>query len=395
MNRGRLVVVTRRYWPMPGGWESTWARLLGELVRRGRKVTVLTPRHQTDWPTETVHNGVRVLRIAPPGRSRWSQYRYLARLTKSLRTWRGEFDAALVAGLRGDAYATVGEARRAGFPVMLQPEQPGGDGDCYWQIEAPCGARLKKRCYRADAYLAATPLLERELIAAGYARSRIHSVSLGVDLPKATTTAERIEARRNVAHADPALAGVSGRQLVVCVGRLRVSKGLDVLLDAWRRVIESCPNAELWLVGEGPDAATLRERIFELGLYDRVRLTGAFDDLEDVWRAADVAVCPALGDGTAIVLIEAAAHGLPIVASDVSTHDDLFAAGSEVTSYPRRDATALAAALVATLSDLPKAQELGAAARRRTARDYSLAQTADAYEVLLDQLLAVPAESVR
>lgn len=395
MNRGRLLVVTRRYWPMPGGWESTWARLLGELVRRGRKVTVLTPRQQADWPAETVHNGVRVLRIAPPGRSQWSQYRYLARLTKALRTWRGEFDVALVAGLRGDAYATIGEARRAGFPVMLQPEQPGIDGDCYWQIEAPCGARLKKRCYQADAYLAATPLLERELIASGYARSRIHRVPLGVDLPKPATMAERMEARRNVSHADPALAGVAGRRLVVCVGRLRLSKGLDLLLDAWRRVAESCPNTELWLVGEGPDAGTLRERVFELGLHDRVRLTGAFDDLDDVWRAADVAVCPALTDGSAVALVEAAAHGLPIVASDVSTHGELFAAGSEVTLYPRNNAAGLAVVLVAALDDLPKAQEIGFRARQRAARDYSLVQTADAYESLLDRLLAGPAESTR
>src|SRR5262249_46118366 len=136
---------------LPGGWESVWARLLGELVRRGRKVTILTPRLQPDWPAETVHNGVRVVRLAAPGNSRWSQYRYLSRLTQLLRTLRDDFDTALVAGLHGDAYATVGEARRAGFKVVLQPEQPGVDGDCYRQIEAACGTRLKKRCYRADA----------------------------------------------------------------------------------------------------------------------------------------------------------------------------------------------------------------------------------------------------
>lgn len=380
---------------MPGGWESTWSRLLGELVRRGRKVTVLTPRQQVDWPTETVHNGVRILRLAAPGRSQWSQFRYLAQLTKTLRKLRGDFDTAIVAGLRGDAYATVGEGRRSGFPVLLQPEQPGVEGDCYRQVETACGPRLKKRCYRADAYLAATPLLARELIAAGYPRSRIHRISLGVDLPKTTSPAERVEARRNVAHADPALAAVANRKLVVCIGRLHIDKGLDVLLDAWRRVAESHHNAELWLVGEGPDAGMLRERIFELGLYDCVRLTGAFDDLDDVWRAADAAVRPALTDGTAITLLEAAAHGLPIIASDLATHKELLAADEEVLLYPRDDAATLAKLLTLALDDSLRTEALGAAARRRAARDYSLAQTADAYEMLIDRLLAAPAEADR
>jgi glycosyltransferase involved in cell wall biosynthesis len=380
---------------MPGGWESTWARLLGELVRRGRKVTVLTPRQQVDWPIETVHNGVRVLRLAAPGRSRWSQFRYLARLVNSLRKLRAEFDSALVAGLGGDAYATLGEAQRSDFPVLLQPERPGIDGDCYRQVEASCGPRLKKRCYRADAYLAATPLLERELIAAGYARSRIHGVPLGIDQPPMPTPAERMEARRNIAHADPALAAVANRKLVVCVGRLRMSKGLDVLLDAWRRVVESHADAELWLVGDGPDAAALRERIFEFGLYDRVRLTGAFDDLEDVWRAADAAVCPSPVDGIGVALREAAAHGLPVVASDAATHAELFSAEREVALFPRGEAPALAESLLRVLSDTPWAAQLGVAARRRAAHDYSPTSAANAYEAILDRVLAASAEARR
>ncbi len=395
MNRPGLLVVTRRYWPMPGGWESTWARLLGELVRRGRKVTVLTPRRQRDWPAETVHGGVRIVRLAPPGITPWSELRYLSRLTQAMRSLRDDYELVLTAGLRGDAYAAVGEARSLRVPVTLQPEQPGVGGDCYWQIEAPCGARIKRRCYRADAYLAATPLLERELIAAGYARSRIHQLPLGTALPEMAKTAERIEARRNLAQADPALAPSAVRKLVVCVGRLRLNKGLGLLLDAWRQVIEQSQQAELWLVGEGPDAPTIRERIFELGLVDSVRLTGAFDDLEDVWRAADAAVCPTLVDGPAVAFLEAASHGLPIVASDVATHRERFADDVEARFYDRNDSAALARALIETLTNAAQATQRGEAARRRTARDYSLSQMADAYEALFAQLLVGQAEAVR
>ena len=66
--------------------------------------------------------------------------------------------------------------------------------------------------------------------------------------------------------ADPALAVDEPNRLVVCVGRLRSSRGLDLLLEAFRRVAARRPEPLLWFVGEGPDAAYLRERVFELGL---------------------------------------------------------------------------------------------------------------------------------
>ena len=71
MKPAGLLLVTRRYWPMPGGWEKVWTRLLGELARRGRNAIVLTPRQQTDWPAETIHNGVRIVRLPPPARGGW------------------------------------------------------------------------------------------------------------------------------------------------------------------------------------------------------------------------------------------------------------------------------------------------------------------------------------
>jgi glycosyltransferase involved in cell wall biosynthesis len=390
VNRFGVLLATRRYWPLPGGWESVWMRLLGALVERGHTATVLTPAWQFDWPSETLQTGVRIMRLPPPMGGGWEEYRYLRRLTRALRQLRGTYDAVIASGMRGDAYAALGEARREKFPVLLVPEQPGLRGDCHWQIESRCGPRVKRRCYRADAFVAATPLIEREVIAAGYARSRIHQVPLGVPLPTPTTPAMRLEARRSLAQADPALRLEAEAPLVVYAGRLRLGKGLDVLLEAWHAFEKRAPKAHLWLVGEGADARPLRERIFELGINAGVRLTGAFDDVDDVYRAADVVVCPALEDGPAVGLCEAAAYGLPIVASDVLTHRQLFDDGAECFIYPRRDAAALAAALERAFEP-SGAGTLGAAARRRVERDYALPRMADAFEKLIAETLATRA----
>jgi glycosyltransferase involved in cell wall biosynthesis len=390
-----VLLATRRYWPLPGGWENVWARLLGEMVRRGHTATVLTPAWQRDWPDETIRGGVRIVRLRPPGRGGQEELRYLRRLALALRRLRPAYDVAIAAGLRGDAYASLGETKRSAFPVVLVPEQPGLAGDCHWQIESCCGPRAKRRCYQAAGYAAATPLIERELIAAGYARSRIRPVTLGVPLPTPTTLDLRRDARRSLAQADPALALQDDERLVVYVGRLRMNKGLETLLAAWRSVVATQGNVKLWFVGEGPDAGPLRERTFELGLISSVRLTGAFDDVDDIWRAADVAVCPTHDDGPAMALREAASYGLPIVASDVVTHRDLLDDGIDMVSYPRRDAGALAAALMQTLNEPEPARARGAKARDHILRQFTVERMTDDFERLLSEVAVARRQEAR
>jgi len=386
----RLALAIRRYWPFPGGLENIAGRLCGGLAERGHQVVVVTPRAQSDWPQETVRGGVEIVRLEPPTGGWWSDWFYrrrLARMVGALHR-RRRFDVAIVSGLRHDAYTLLGACDRLGVPVVLQPERPGLAGDCHWQLDARFGSRIKRRCYKAAGYIALTPLLERELIAAGYARPRIFGVPLGVPPAEPAEEGRRAESRRNLAQADPALAGDLGRRVAVYVGRLRVGKGLDLLLAAWRIVVERRSDAVLWLVGEGPDAGKLRERAIELGLVGRVRLTGAFDDVDDVFRAADLAVFPALEDGPAVGLLEAASYGLPIVASDVVTHRDLLADGVSVRTYPRGDAEALARALEQILDDPKTAASLGEAALRTALEERSLSKMVDAYERVLSDVAA-------
>lgn len=397
MTRLGLTYVTRRFRPLPGGLENVACRLLTELVKRGHEVRVVTPRWQPEWPTETDYAGVRVVRIEPPAGRCWSEGRYARRLVTALNRLhersRDRAQAVIVSGLKNDAQTVVLAARQGGFPVVLQPESPGIGGDCHWQIEARGGNRVKHRCYRADRVLALTPLLQRELTAAGYPRARIREVPIGLPSVAANTRQLQYDARRSLAHVDPALVLPTHAQVVVYVGTLRLGKGLATLIDAWREVAATRPHAILWLVGEGPDAGTLRERVFEYGLVRSVCLAGSFDDVEDLFRAADVAVYPSIEDGLGVGALEAASYGLPIVAGDTSTHREFFAAEIEATLVAKHDATGLATALGTLLDDADLTARRGAAARRRVERDHSLAAMVDAYErILLETVERKPAE---
>ncbi|MBV9309421.1 MAG: glycosyltransferase family 4 protein, partial [Solirubrobacterales bacterium] len=110
--------------------------------------------------------------------------------------------------------------------------------------------------------------------------------------------------------------GSDRRARILAVGRLIPRKGLDRLMSAVRLARDGGSDLELTIVGSGPEEANLRRLARELGL-DDVSWRGFVQqaDLPDVYAAADVFAFPTLSDPFGLVLLEAAATGLPPVAS--------------------------------------------------------------------------------
>ena len=152
-------------------------------------------------------------------------------------------------------------------------------------------------------------------------------------------------------------------------------KGLDVLLEAFRRVEATRPGRELrlLLVGSGEDAPELRRRIGKAGppsvvfvdewVQDRARLARMLG-------AADVYAFPSRHEGLPVAPVEAMACGLPVVGADASGVAD--AVGETGIVVPRNDAPALAAALGGLLDDAERRRELGNATRRRVEERFGL-----------------------
>jgi glycosyltransferase involved in cell wall biosynthesis len=104
---------------------------------------------------------------------------------------------------------------------------------------------------------------------------------------------------------------------VLFSGQLIHRKGVDVLLEAFARVASNLPSVRLSVMGGGPDRAELENSV-PSGLRDRVSFLGHKDaaDLPDVFAKADLFVLPSRYDGWGVVVNEALAAGLPIVASN-------------------------------------------------------------------------------
>jgi glycosyltransferase involved in cell wall biosynthesis len=162
-------------------------------------------------------------------------------------------------------------------------------------------------------------------------------------------------------------------------GRIDVrTKGLDILLDAWRRVCSSRSGQDLllMLVGSGAGADELDDMIRRLGV---TRLRWIREYVMDRARvhlllsAADVYVFPSRREGFPVAPLEAMACGLPVVVAAVSGVADIFDEGeaSGGVVVPSGDAVSLASSLGRLLDDDGLARSLGARARLRIERAFS------------------------
>ena len=141
-------------------------------------------------------------------------------------------------------------------------------------------------------------------------------------------------------------AGDDDAPLALVVSRLGMEKNVELAIDAIARL----DGVRLAVVGEGPHRGALEDRARRLRIGDRVRFTGALarERLPDVYASVDAFVFPSTTDTQGLVLAEALAAGLPVVAADSeATRDVLGGAGRLVAADPGEICGALRGALAA------------------------------------------------
>ena len=189
---------------------------------------------------------------------------------------------------------------------------------------------------------------------------------------------------------DPALAAMrAGGPLAAAIAVMRRQKRIDVFLDAAPLVLARVPEARLVVVGEGPLSEDLHARAAGLGLDRDARF--AFlpfvGPSARYLRAIDVYVLSSAWEAFPIGVLEALACGVPQVATDVGGTREIV---DEQTGMlvPPRDPAALADALVALLTDAPRRERLGRAARARHAERFGLERMVAATAALYERLLS-------
>ncbi|HEX6649303.1 MAG TPA: glycosyltransferase family 4 protein [Pyrinomonadaceae bacterium] len=155
--------------------------------------------------------------------------------------------------------------------------------------------------------------------------------------------------------------------------RLEKGKGPLNLVDAFAEVRSKLNNTSLHIAGIGPMEQAVRMRIGEIGLTDACELRGAYKSPQEknaFMQAVDVFVLPTLAEGTPNSIIEAMAHGLPVIASAVGGIPDLVTPDSGIL-IPPGDRKALANAMRQLASDSELRVRMGCQARARYEKLFS------------------------
>jgi phosphatidylinositol alpha-mannosyltransferase len=156
---------------------------------------------------------------------------------------------------------------------------------------------------------------------------------------------------------------------VLFVNRLDPRKGFATMVDAFRRLAATYQDLLLVVAGDGPERDAihrlpppLRERVIMLGNVPH-------DRLPSFHAACDVFCAPATGrESFGIVLVEALAAGLPVVASDIPGYREVVRDGVDGILTPPRDAQAVAAAVARILEDAELSKRLSEAGRETAIR---------------------------
>ena len=268
-------------------------------------------------------------------------------------------------------------ARRHGLPFNLQIHFDILDNP-YWLLERPVNLPLHVLAHwlvrRADTVRVGTTREHRKLCGYGLAPERVTVAPVPVDLTRFVSPNGRLLR-------DALLAGRFTR-LVLWVARLVPQKDGKTLLKAAARVVKERPQTRFVLVGQGPQERVLRAYAAKLRLGDHVHFAGAVDHQAVVayFSACDVLALSSLYEGTALVLLEAAAAQRPAVATDVAGAEDVIQEALSGFIVPIRGDAALADRLNVILDSGRLARTMGRRARDHVREHFQP-------EVLLERLI--------
>ena len=167
--------------------------------------------------------------------------------------------------------------------------------------------------------------------------------------------------------AEPTLRTRVGEVVFGYAARFEEGKGPLVLIEALSRLASERSRAIVRMAGTGPEVLELKKKVCQLGLADVCEFVGHYT--EPAGRRAfmsslDVFILPSLAEGTPNSVIEAMAHGLPVIASEVGGIPDLVSEDSGILVPPGNDED-LAAAIRRLADDPELRAKMGAAARER------------------------------
>ena len=373
MDSDKVVMIISQFYPLLGGAEVQAQRLASALRARGVDIFVLTRRIK-NRPAYEVIDGIPVYRsIRTVDIPLLFGLLYVASVAVFLYRKRNQYNI-IHCNILQELQTLVSIIIKLLFnkKVVAKMSSSGLTSDLKIMKQTLAGRLTLRLLNKADRIVSLCSVATSELLGEGIPPDRLQQISNGVDTGLFT-------ARARARH--------TGQKLITCIGRLDEFKGVEHLLEAFRRVIAGGVDARLTLIGTGPDEEKLKRIVAALALEDKVLFKGRCENVVQEFSDTDIFVLPSLSEGMSNVLLEAMSCGLPVVATEVGAAADMISNRVNGMLVPPANPAALSNALIELLRNDVLAGSLGKAARKTIEEQYGLERAADCYEKLYKQLL--------
>jgi glycosyltransferase involved in cell wall biosynthesis len=381
-----LLVLRYFYCPSQsiGGAERQALRLAKKLQEKDVSLTVATGLWDWGQPRRQIIQGVPVHRHFTAwgmfnirGLRKFGQYFYLLSLFLYLIWHRNKYDVVHCHSAMFGASAVVLAGKLLHKPTLVRSMASGAWGDLKMmrKDQGIWGAGwMSSKIKQADAIVALNNQVVQEMKEIGVAPEKIFHIPNGIDVKPDNDA-------RSYALGNPIV--------ISFVGRLHPQKNVTTLLQAFKVVLDEKPRLpwHLKLAGTGPLEHKLRALADELAIGQRVEFLGHVNDIDALLDRSDVFVLPSKSEGISNALLEAMAHGLPCVVTDIPGNHDLIRDGENGVTVKTDDVQGLAQAILRLADDVGFRQRVGQRAYQTAKAQYALTRVADQYIQLYQTLL--------
>ncbi len=358
-----ILMITERYLPIWGGAENQLQQLIPRLTERGCSIRVVTRRWHSDMLTVEYLDNTEVVRLGVPGNGIKATVIFVVALFAFVIKNRKSIDilhshgavnmgalCSLLSLILGKK--NVAKIATAGRIPTLQ--------------KTFIGKSILRVFSMSGAIISMTEEIDKEVESIKINSKRIQRITNGVDGRrfKPLNTVDRATLRDEI--------GLDTQvPAVLFSSRLVPRKGLDVIINAWPRILEQHPRAWLLVLGSGADQPdSVEEDIKDFVLQksvQHVKFLGETSSPERFYALSDIFVFPSRKEGFPNALMEALTVGLPVVASRIGGVVDIVTSEQLGLLFPSGDSKELAEHVASLLDDIDKA---GIYSKER--RDYML-----------------------
>ncbi len=220
----------------------------------------------------------------------------------------------------------------------------------------------------------------QKLRESGLDRSRITCIRSAVDVDALAQACDRRQWLHEFQLHDDHIVALIAAQLI---GR----KGHRFAFEAMPALCKAHPHFRLVLFGKGPLEPALRAQAAQLGIADHVQFAGFRDDLDRLLGCADMLIHPAIKEGLGVIMLKAAAAGLPVVAFDVAGAREAVLAGETGLLARTADVPSLLQVMTQLVENPQERQKMGAAGQARMRESFSIEEMIDRHVSLYESIL--------